>query len=402
MNVFNPFKGLATVVPLDYGSRYEYSVLVVPRDWDTLYSMMVSPEEMLDSVRSHFATGIVDSQQNQVSAISKSSWKFKSPMEICINPLTLQTGKVKGLIRALQQYYPGGHHCGEDIPSFEEIATNLHTYSPVDFANALTASAAAPIKGGFPLQYIAEFALFTGVLNIFYLPRTSGVFAPSQNKFCSWVTQATISPIHGPVPNTKLVHFDFDFNDCSHSHRDVAERRAALVFDFINDQATLLHHLDSHRNLDANKKKPDGSAKPTNKVTTALTGNGLFVDESRSALVIEDRTPSNFLQVTPITAPPHQTAIIERVLPNLKAVEDKISGASQMVVPSTMSAEDEDPPKPPYPCVVAEWVDGKWVWVQVKSYSFEENPNPNVSTFPTKGNSGQSKNKKQRKLKAPK
>jgi hypothetical protein len=223
--------------------------------------------------------------------------------------------------------------------------------------------------------------LDTGILNILYVPRKElTVHAPSDIKYFETnnITQMTFSPIHNS--GASLVHFDLDFNDCDHTYADVAYRRAAVAFDFINDRKAFIARILDKMNKHANKKfTVPGWNMPDDFTGDVKNSDTQFAEHTRKTIVQSDAPSSSSANVSHGTnALPHPSGIIERVWPSLAATEmqakqiDVVNAQTQKSTATTQSQTPVPPPPlepPPYPCVVMMYVNGEWIWVQVKSYN---------------------------------
>src|SRR5436853_328442 len=77
------YYGLAGLVPLDYGSRYEHSVVLVPSTWDSMFDLIRAPGQFAAAAQMSYGSGTPEDSTN-----TKIEWTLLSPITITIEPLT--------------------------------------------------------------------------------------------------------------------------------------------------------------------------------------------------------------------------------------------------------------------------------------------------------------------------
>lgn len=348
---FQPYEGLAAFLPLDYGSRYEHCVILIPRHWCSLYELIKNPWPMVERARASYR-----STPAATGSTTPIPWDFHGLMTINIAPLTEMNSKTMGALRHLNQFY-----------QFDTAIAEHKTVPPPKFSTYVQAGASQPrpnpVPGGltwdrFPLQYVAIFALETRILTILYMPRTND---PSSGNYrAHWhnepeyyqnlITQVT----NGQILNTDIwhLHFDVDYGSKQRTYEDVAASRAALAVDYICDPAAFLNTLASTRmNLNANK------AMPPNITNQALYAQGGFAYSSKNTDLLQQPLSSGnyptFLNSQPApdgspsyVIPPH--VIVDSVWPDYSKPGHKIAGFMKHSS-DTPSIQSDDPA--PLTCV---------------------------------------------------
>lgn len=176
-----PFQGRAAFVPLDYGSRYEHSVLVVPDRWDDLFTLLYAPKAFLAWVREGFqSTPSFRSDAGE----EEIEWLLNSPATVVLSPF--------------------------DARGSESLLAG-------------------------PGSFLLEFALETSVLIVRYVPP-----AQPRRRYLGGITPATLSSVEGTRLN--FTHFDVDFGD-EHTFERVARLRAEIAVDLLEDPTVLNEYL---------------------------------------------------------------------------------------------------------------------------------------------------------------
>lgn len=332
------YKGKASVIPLDYASRYEYSIVLQPDNWDDMHALIKSPAEFLEWARLSFSQTPAFTVQGQ----SVQQWLTRAPLTIVVSPLTIPTTSNFAWLSVL----------GIDN------ASEMYSLDPGKYADSVMAQATSlfPTEGprgnprgkhwmGCRGVFIAEFALLTRVLNIFYLPPTFPPKTYAPRWYLRQITPLTISKLG----NTKLtlLHFDVDFGG-KWTHQDVADARASLTMDYIENPSGFLNYLFTHKiNLSANNASQPSSS------PVFWDGSPLKKAKATMADTTAQIVP---LGVQPVTAPPtirHSRlprVTIDSVWPNSRQpvwTDSRTDWSTAGTVPTP-------PPPPPYICIKVE------------------------------------------------
>jgi hypothetical protein len=225
--LFDPtHDGVGTFVTLDYttttyATRYEHAVLLLPKEWDSMYELIRAPGHFIEAWRRRYQT----TPDHWHKGFWSKEWELKSPITIIIEPLAVLRPDNVATLAALVKQYPG-------------FATPVNEWSistPQQFMSSVMTAAAnpAPIWQGtggnpFPLQYVVEFALETSTVTIKYLAHN----IRSEIQYANPITTATIDPVAGT--NLTFIHFDVDFLQ-DHTFDSVADLRARFAMDFITN-----------------------------------------------------------------------------------------------------------------------------------------------------------------------
>lgn len=253
----NTFKGLGAYVPLDYstdhGGRFEHAIVVLPQTWNSMYDLIYSPAGFMDTYRGQYA----DTPAHHHYGLLNKRWGFEQPITVQIQPLTLPGPATGSMLQSLDPMFPGlgaiGKNWATTTPrSFlQKVLTVLQPYrngesGEVSAVNASEAKALTsqgvklwPMDGtnllqpAFRLQYVAEFAIRTRALRIWYVPQASPPLKRFSPSFA--LTTTTLNPVKNT--DMTLMHVDVDFGSAGNAAPRVADARARFATEFIVDPA---------------------------------------------------------------------------------------------------------------------------------------------------------------------
>lgn len=369
--------GLATMAPLDYGSRYEHSAVVVPRDWEAMYDLIYSPQTFMEGVRNSYGLGTPKFLRKNGSLETAEAdrtiiWTFADPITIVIRPLTQATQQNRQIMSLLNGYYP-----------FQKVLDDWDTLAPNAFREEVIKAALdpqnppqyevdVPCKGTvvnlepwsepFPLKFVAEFAIDTRVLHISYLPQDTNPWPDDPNRSGPPYYTNTITPVTwSRVGATTLhyLHFDVDFAG-SHTYDRVAQIRAQIAIDYIVGREQSLNAWMKRINMTPNLN-PAHTADPGDfykfdpgEAAVKLDENGFFFCDGS---LVEAGQMRELSQSFRSSQPPPQfttprrdpSVIIDSVwpIPPSDIPEANESPNQRM----NGDGEDPPPPPPPYLCV---------------------------------------------------
>lgn len=341
------YSGLGCFVPLDYGSRYEHSVIVVPRDWDAMYDLICAPQTFMEGARHSYGMGTPTD-----AAHAPIPWTMEWPITIMIRPLTEATQRTRHTLNLLNGYY-----------KFQQLLDEWELLRPAEFRAQVIGAANDPqdppilthAKGPvtaldpwtpFDLKFVAEFAIDTRVLHIMYVPQIPMPDGANQ-RYQSHITPATWSQVGRS--DLHFLHFDVDFGT-SRTYQTVAEARAQLAMDYIVDPSIVNTWL-GRINMTPNPAPPHSHViTPPSNTTSDPHGfyvaDGSLAEAGQMGQILQTPAPSQ----APIsfTAPNRDVSVvIDSVWPVIP--DGKVAAAvkrrNDIVTLST------DPPPPPYLCI---------------------------------------------------
>lgn len=201
-----PFTGKAGLVPLDYGTRDENSVLFYSSEWDDLLDLLTYPQRFIANVRGAFRQ------------VPPPDWTLGSPMTIILVPGSVPSTTALTAFLLLQ----GG--------------AGFTTESVLDMSLGAFANAVEKLYTSKHVAYLAEFAIETRVLTIVYGPPPTGA-----GYFTGQFLPATLNRIGTAYG---YLHFDVDGGPTP-TPELAAYSRACVAMDFIEDRQRILNRLVS-------------------------------------------------------------------------------------------------------------------------------------------------------------
>jgi len=173
-------KAFASVIPLNYGSHVEFSIVLVEPVWTNLIPLLADPQKWLIEASKSWQSRKPPHDDLLKRASPDVPWKLNAPATAIVRPLT-DRPDLAPLISGLYPYY---HQ--DPAPIYGDI-------NPTEWATI--------IKDMWPLMFsqglfIAEFAANTSLLFISYLPPT--VPDPAGPHYKKDLTQPTIAFLQFP------------------------------------------------------------------------------------------------------------------------------------------------------------------------------------------------------------
>ena len=198
------FLGKAALVPLDYGSRDENSVLFLSDQYDDLLDLLVSPMPFIGNARGAFRQ------------VPPPDWVLEKPITVILTPGDVPGTKAIQLLQMLNGFEASADAglMNLTIEKFASIAREVYLDKGV--------------------AYLAEFAINTRVLSIVYGPPPVG--GPY---FTGTYLPATLSRIGA---NYGYLHFDVETTSGT-KPVDAAYNRAFVALDFIEDRTRVVTAL---------------------------------------------------------------------------------------------------------------------------------------------------------------
>lgn len=359
------FFGLATFVPLDYGSRYEYSAIVVPRDWSAMYDLIYAPQLFMEYARLSYGLGTpVSKATTQSSPPETVHWTFEDPITVVIRPLTEATQETRHILSLLNGYYDFGTILTEwnsmPVAAFRDAVINaadckINPPHYVDHAKSGNTVHLDPWLDPFSLKFVAEFAVRTRVLHIYYIPQPMWPSDPArmgQPYYNNHVTPVTWSRVGNTMQY--FLHFDVDFGK-DHTYDQVAQIRAQVAMDYIV-HPEVINTWIANVNMTPNPaagatyfERDPGDSDPYNQGQTFDTGfyvtDGSLVEAGETkALAATPQAsvaPQQFQRIAPVRDP---RVIIDSVWP----VPPGETPADMAAIWHTTPSND---PPPPYLCI---------------------------------------------------
>lgn len=219
--------GRTALVPLDYGSHYEHSLVYLGDRWETLRDLIAAPGDFYNSLRESFvATPNLGTHQSPVY-----DWELAEPITVVLeslSPASVATGQLLACLG------PQAAPLMAEVRRWED--------SPHDYRLAMIDACLSPneANGQRPVHYIAEIALATRFLYVRYVPH-EGVSDRLSNR----ITPITLSHIAGT--NMSYMHFDIDCESLSYdgdpkksesTERCRALRKAEFAMDYVEYRLT--------------------------------------------------------------------------------------------------------------------------------------------------------------------
>jgi hypothetical protein len=332
------YYGLAGLVPLDYGSRYEHSVVLVPSTWDSMFDLIRAPGQFAAAAQMSYGSGTPEDSTN-----TKIEWTLLSPITITIEPLTVQSQSTYQTLQMLSTYY-----------DFTALITEFEITTPHDFSLGVKAAATtttAKNYPGFPLVYVAEFAVDTRILQIKYIRPST----PPAPLFTNFITPATWSRVG--ATDLGFLHFDVDFGS-DRSYETVADARASIAMDYIANPLIVNQWLQP-QNINKHANMPSNTSNPVLHPTGNSGDNGFSKGAGGlfSAGKLSQLTQTTLGdQPAQLFGPPKcdPTVVIDSVWPD----------------PDVASNErDTPPPPPPYLCINTTTEGNNLGNTEIKFYS---------------------------------
>ncbi len=230
-----PAAGLGAYVSLDYtvggDARFEHAVVLLASQWEDLYHLIYNPSFFVEAWRQRYGS----TPDHSHAGFTTPEWFMLGPITIVIEPLTSYTPKNFVLLKSLETLYPGfgALNIGMAIDAFPSAVINAANAPLSDWSSIRPTKGLPPLTAKpFPLAFIAEFAIATRTLSVYYIPQPP---AP-ERRYQSGITQMTINKV--AYTDLHLLHFDLVMPEGAARHQ-VATSRAEFVMDYLENPAVV-------------------------------------------------------------------------------------------------------------------------------------------------------------------
>lgn len=245
-------KGLGAFVPLDYstnnGGRWEHAIVLLPQTWSSMYDLIYAPQTFAEAYRQGYGS----TPFHNHFSLQKKDWAFRTPITVRIEPLTVPSPTNASILSSLDPLYPGlgaiANEWAITTPTdfLAAVLAVLATYpdgetakvDAVESPRALkkpkpvwTLTGTGAVQPMYRLQYIAEYAIRTRTLSIYYIPRATPLSQYRLSPAYSFTT-TTVTPVLNT--GSTFMHVDIDFGPNKTPHNQ-ADARARLATEFIID-----------------------------------------------------------------------------------------------------------------------------------------------------------------------
>ena len=257
--------GLGAFVILDYSvdalhPRHEHAVVLLPEHWNSLYDLIRAPGNFMEMWRNRYSSTPKINPMSQVPT----PWHFKGPITIVIEPLTIPSPSCLVLLESLSTLYPAYKSIVDSSltepaafkqlviegASANKLPKKSKTKQATEYDNWISTG-----SNPFPLQYVAEFALLTHTLTIWYIPRDlTGNLNSKGEIFYDNLDDQITAITENIVDQTRLslLHFDLVM-PANVSFSEMNDKRTRFAINLMADYEYLLNNVPIVKNSEIGK-----------------------------------------------------------------------------------------------------------------------------------------------------